>query len=73
MMQELLTGKMRIADAFPIQDKFTISEYMVILAITTRLFTDNRMKFLKHICYQKLVYLYLVYKKVKTGIFGKWD
>jgi type I restriction enzyme S subunit len=73
MMQELLTGKIRLVNTFPMQVEFTISEYMVILAVITKLFTDNRMKFLKHMRYQKLVYLYLVYKKAKTCIFEKWD
>jgi type I restriction enzyme S subunit len=73
MMQELLTGKIRLVNVSPIPDEFTISEYMVILAIITRLFTDNEMKFLKHMRYQKLVYLYLVYRKAKTSIFEKWD
>jgi type I restriction enzyme S subunit len=72
-MQELLTGKIRLVNVSPIQKEFTISEYMIILAIITRLFTDNGMKFLKHMRYQKLVYLYLVYQKATTRIFEKWD
>ncbi|MDR1091517.1 MAG: restriction endonuclease subunit S [Prevotella sp.] len=73
MMQELLTGRIRLVSTYPIQNEFGISEYMVILAIITKLFTDKRMKFLKHMRYQKLFYLYLVYKKAKTDIFEKWD
>jgi restriction endonuclease S subunit len=76
MMQELLTGRIRLVNVSPMQGEFTISEYMVILAIITKLFTDTGdtgMKFLKHTRYQKLVYLYLVYKKAKTCIFEKWD
>jgi type I restriction enzyme S subunit len=73
IMQELLTGRIRLVNTYPIQNEFDISEYMVILAIITKLFTDKRMKFLKHMRYQKLVYLYLVYKKAKTSIFAKWE
>jgi type I restriction enzyme S subunit len=73
MMQELLTGKIRLVNMLPTQYEFTISEYMVIVAIITKLFTDDGMKFLKHVRYQKLVYLYLVFRKVKTDIFEKWD
>jgi type I restriction enzyme S subunit len=73
MMQELLTGRIRLVSTYPIQNEFGIPEYMVILAIITKLFTDKGMKFLKHMRYQKLVYLYLVYKKAKTDIFEKWD
>jgi type I restriction enzyme S subunit len=73
MMRELLAGRIRLVHTYPIQNEFGISEYMVILAIITKLFTDDSMKFLKHMRYQKLVYLYLVYKKAKTGIFEKWD
>ncbi|MDR1120124.1 MAG: restriction endonuclease subunit S, partial [Dysgonamonadaceae bacterium] len=40
MMQELLTGRIRLVSTYPIQNEFGIPEYMVILAIITKLFTD---------------------------------
>jgi type I restriction enzyme S subunit len=73
MMQELLTGKIRLVNKRSIQKEFGIFEYMVILAIITNLCTNKGMKYLKHMRYQKLVYLYLVYIKAKTNIFKKWD
>jgi type I restriction enzyme S subunit len=73
VMQELLTGKIRLVNMLSMQKEFTIFDYMIIVATITKLFTDDEMKFLKHMRYQKLVYLFLVFRKAKTSIFEKWN